>query len=163
MTILDRHAGLRSLVAEGLSDGRSVAQITATVNTAYSLEVTDRTLWRWLTDPAVRRLAQERATERERRIHRQARAQLADRLREGDTADLSTLDLLRISKDSAATTGADEITSHGFPDQESSAIAELWLLASKHGHEIVDEYPALASMLDIRTPKDGRLLEEDYA
>jgi hypothetical protein len=80
----------------------------------------------------------------------------------GDTEGITNIDLVRIREKLGARAKRDQVASHGFEDTETAAIADLWALASDHAQDVVDEYPALASMLGLRQPGDG-LVEEEYA
>jgi hypothetical protein len=70
----------------------------------------------------------------------------------GDTEGITNIDLVRIREKLGARAKRDQVASHGFEDTETAAIADLWALASDHAQDVVDEYPALASMLGLRQP-----------
>jgi transcriptional regulator with XRE-family HTH domain len=115
-----------------------------------------RTVRRWLHDERVTSLAGDLRRERDRRALDRAAHTL-------DTADdLSVREAIAVKRAHPGRSDEDEITSHEFPNTESSAVAELWLLASDHAEEVVDRYPALAHTLGLRTPGDA-VEEEEYA
>lgn len=149
---LETNPGLRDLLGEAQANGLAVPRIRETVEAAFpDLEPTDRTVRRWLADRGVQRIARELAADRERELHRQSRAALAKRLAEGDTGDLSTLDLLRISKDSAPAATRDETpASQGFAGAPA-AVADLYRFLSAHSQEL-PQYPALCGVLGVKPP-----------
>jgi hypothetical protein len=154
VTQLDEHDGPREVIAALVADGFDRRRIRDTIAREFpGLDPSVRSVGRWLNDTEVRQRVREREDERERSIRRQSRAQLARRLEEGDTGDLTPRELLAIGKDSSPTTDSPGFDLGAWPDAEAAAIAECWRMFTDHPF-LLEEYPAVATFIGVLRPGD---------
>jgi hypothetical protein len=142
--------GLREFLAAYVAEGHSASVIREAVVSEFpDLDVpSQRSVRRWLQDPEVRRLTADYEADRERSILRQSRAQLARRLEDGDTGDLSPRELLAIGKDSRPVQEDFGIDLGAWPDLQSAAIAQCWQMFGDDP-SLLDENQALANYMGV--------------